>query len=242
MCKILIQRHHVWYSSCQFRVEGQRVEDDEGMRTISRSLARMSVPLLVALFCTGCARPLGNDSASAKSGQRVPFRDTADPTQAVAASGSALAVPSEGSGPPRDLPFHGQNLPPGTLLNVRLNEAISTTDPGTTTNFTATLDEPVVSDGRTVLPSGTSLAGQVESVRPSDFSDRRGHVRLTLNSIHVNGHDLSITTSTLFARGTIHPASDRNRASSVELEPGRRLTFRLAEPLAVSGQVAISSR
>lgn len=212
------------------------------MRTISRPQARTLVPLLVSLCCIGCARPLGNQQGSAKSSQSVPFRDTADTTQAAPASGSALAVPSEGSGPPREVPFHPQNLPSGTLLNVRLNDAVSASRPGTSTSFTATLDEPVTIDGRTVLPRGAVVAGQIESAQPSDLSARRGHVRLVLNSIQVSGRDLPITTSTLFARGAIREPSDRNRGATVQLEPGRRLTFRLAEPLALSGQVAISRR
>jgi hypothetical protein len=212
------------------------------MRTISRPQARTLVPLLVSLCCIGCARPRSNEQAGAKPSQDVPFRSTADSTPAASASDSSLAVPSESSGPPRDVPFHPQNLPPGTLLNVRLNDAISASSPGTSSNFTATLDEPVVIDGRTVLPRGATVAGQVESPQRSSSFERRGYLRLTLNSIEVGGRDLLVSTSTLFARGTISQAPGRNRGSTVQLEPGRRLTFRLSEPLSLSGQVAISRR
>lgn len=212
-----------------------------GRRTIS--VPKIQTPvLLILLCCIGCAHPLGNEQVGAKASQQVPFRDTADAPGAPV-SDSSLAVPTEGGLPPRDVPFHPQNLPQGTLINVRLNRGISTTTPGTTTNFTATLDEPVIVDGRTVLPRGVTVSGQVASSPPhSSPSERGGYLRLTLTSIEAGGHDLSVSTSTLFARGTIGPSPDGNRVSTVQLEEGRRLTFRLSEPLVISGQVAMSRR
>lgn len=206
------------------------------MRTVSRPQARTLVPLLLTLCCFGCARPLGSEEAG-KSGQSIPFRDTSDSMTSTPAAGSSLAVPGDDSAPARAVPFHVQNLPTGTLLSVRLNDRISSDAPGETANFSATLDEPVVIDRRTVLPAGAAVTGQVESAQRSSLSDNRGYVRLTLNWIEVGGRDFALSTSTLFARG-----EHGHRGSAVQLEQGRRLTFRLAEPLLLSGQVAISRR
>jgi hypothetical protein len=154
-----------------------------------------------------------------------------------------LAIPQDGAGPPRDVPFHPRNLPVGTLLSVRLNDAISADGRRAGETFTATLDEPIVIDGRTLVPRGAAVAGQVESAERISPSDRRGYLRLTLSSIAVGGRDLSLSTSTLFAKGALGKAQGPPYGGAkVQLESGRRLTFRLTEPLFLSGQVAISRR
>jgi hypothetical protein len=212
------------------------------MRTVSKPPARTLLALLILLCGFGCAHP-ANQNTAAKSGQEVPFRDLGDSPVAMTPSESSLAIPQDGAGPPRDVPFHPRNLPAGTLLSVRLNDAISADGRRAAVSFTATLDEPIMIDGRTAVPRGATVAGQVESAERASPSDRRGYLRLTLNSIEVGGRDVSLSTSTLFARGAVgklqvHPYG----SSTVQLEQGRRLTFRLTEPLFLSGQVAVSRR
>jgi len=212
------------------------------MRTVSRSPGRTLLPLLF-LCCFGCARPIGNDDASAKSRQPVPFRDALESGAQTTSSASTLAVPQDGSTPARGVPFHPQNLPAGTLLSVRLNESVSTGSRGQSSTFTASLDEPIVIDGRTVVASGANVSGRVESSQSSSPSDGHGYLCLRLDSIEVGGRDLSLRTSILFAKGTTGRDLGRNRNGLiVRVEQGRHLTFRLTEPLPLSGQVAISSR
>jgi hypothetical protein len=211
-----------------------------GMQTVSRPQARVFLPLLICLCSLGCAHP-ANQNPAAKSNQPAPFRDLGDSAVAATPWESSLAIPQEGAGPPRDLPFHPRNLPVGTLLSVRLNDAISDGRAGAT--FTASLDEPIVIDGRILVPRGAAVAGQVESAERTNPSDRRGYLRLTLSSIEVGGRDLTLSTSTLFAKGALGKAQGPLYVGSkVQLESGRRLTFRLTEPLFLSGQVAISRR
>jgi hypothetical protein len=56
-------------------------------------------------------------------------------------------------------------IPEGTLVRVRLREELSTltTRPGTP--FTATVSEPVMRDGRVIVPEGSVLEGRVTWVR-----------------------------------------------------------------------------
>jgi hypothetical protein len=56
-------------------------------------------------------------------------------------------------------------IPDGTLVKVRLNEDLSTltTTPGT--KFTAAVTEPVMRDGRVIVPVGSVLDGRVTWVR-----------------------------------------------------------------------------
>lgn len=211
------------------------------MRMVCRLRIRTLMPLLFSLCCVGCARPLGNRDGAPQGGQPVPFRGDAGDTATVSAP--SLAVPDNASAP-GEVPFHAQTLPSGTLLSVRLNDAISSDGREDGRSFTATLDEPVVIDGKTVLPRGINVAGRVESAERSSPENRRGYIRLTLNSIELGGRDLSVSTSSLFAKGNVgvHPIQGQVGSKTVRLEQGRRLTFRLSEPLNLSSQVAISRR
>jgi hypothetical protein len=212
------------------------------MRTISRSPERALLPLLLCLCCFGCARPIGSDDAGGKTGRPVPFRDAVETgAQTSSSSGSTLDVPPDGSGPNRGVPFHSQNLPSGTLLSVRLNEAISAEGRGQDSSFTASLDEPIVIDGRAVVARGANVTGRVESAQSSDRADGRSYLCLTLNAIEVGGRDLPVSTSTLFAKGTTTEHSGRHdKGLNVRVEQGRHLTFRLTAPLSLSTQVAMS--
>lgn len=62
------------------------------------------------------------------------------------------------------LPGPANELPVGTMVKVRLNQSISTQATANGTVFTARLVEPVVRDGRVLLPVGAMLAGLVTDV------------------------------------------------------------------------------
>lgn len=55
-------------------------------------------------------------------------------------------------------------LPPGTLLKVRLREGLSTGKSHAGQEFKAELAYPVLRDGRVLLPAGSMLSGQVAEV------------------------------------------------------------------------------
>ncbi len=211
------------------------------MRIVGRLHSRMLIPLLLSFCCVGCARPSGNSDAATHVGHSVPFRGVSGDMDV--ASAPSLAVPGNASAP-REVPFHTPIVPSGTLLSVRLNDAISSDSREESKIFTAALDEPVVIDGKTVLSRGTNVAGRVESAERASPDDRRGYIRLMLNSIDLGGRDLSVSTSSLFAKGNLggHPGQAQAGSKTVRLEQGRRLTFRLTEPLYLGSQVAISRR
>ena len=64
-------------------------------------------------------------------------------------------------------------------------------------------------------------------------------VRLALESVHMGGVDVPVQTASLFARQG--PAADIS-PSTVRLEKGRRLTFRLTEPVLLAPQRTQASR
>jgi len=189
--------------------------------------------LLLSSLFVGCSNSSGtpSDNPAATADQhQVPFHDSAS-----ASSGAADSAASQESSPQTGLPFEdSQNLPIGTLLTVRLKDPVSAEDSGRGSTFEAVVDKPVIVEGSTLVPRGASVAGRVESARASAVERNRGYVRLTLDEIAIAGRDLPIQTSSLFARANAdgQPAP----LSTIRLEKGRQLTFRLTEPVYVAGQ------
>jgi hypothetical protein len=199
----------------------------------------MLLPLLLA---GGCSSPTGlrSDDSAAQAGQhQVPFQGgdgSAPANTPFSAPGQDHSGNAETGLPFRD----DQTLPAGTLLTVRLKSPISADNPGASGTFEAVVDEPLLMDGNTLIPRGASATGRVESVRSSNVRRNRGYVRLILNSIDVAGRELPVQTSSLFARGDFGDAPDSGDVSAViHLEKGRRLTFRLTEPVYLASQRAI---
>lgn len=190
----------------------------------------------------GCARsePANPTNADSVDAQRLPFRPDADP---ASVSDSARPAPA----PKLSLPFragsHSRILPSGTLLTVQLEDSLSSSNVHAGDAFTALVAAPLAIDGDTLVERGTAVTGRIESAQSE--SDRpglipgSGYLRLTLNAITIEGKQLALQTSSLFARGqspnTGSPgtASDL-RSDGVQVQKGRRLTFRLTAPLTVN--------
>jgi len=86
-------------------------------------------------------------------------------------------------------------LPEGTQLRIVLRDGVSSTsDPGM--HFSAALAEPVVLNGRTLLPKGTPLSGRVVDAKESGRVTGRATVSLALTSVVHNGKSVPIETRT----------------------------------------------
>jgi len=199
--------------------------------------------ILLALLCvSACSRPgrVQTGGVAQADEPQVPFHD----------GNARLSRSSDTSGPQdsglkseTDLPFQDpQNLPAGTLLTVRLKNPISAENPDANASFEAVVDQSVVIEGNKLVPLGTMVSGRVESARASNLKRDNGYVRLTLDSIHLAGLKLPVQTSSLFVRGkagrTQTPQSQvpsgQDSATVIRLEKGRRLVFRLTEPVYVA--------
>lgn len=208
------------------------------MRGTLRLKAQAVWLLLFAMCGVSCSRPADlrpEDSAQADQRQ-APFQNGASASSASAPEVSS-ADPTKGSNVEPALPFRdAQDLPVGTLVTVRLKNAISSDYEGESLTFGAVVDEPVQVAGNIVLARGAGVAGRVESTRTSKVKRNRGYIRLTLEAIDFDGQHLPVQTSSLFVPGkpTRGLNSDHGASSqAIHLESGRRLTFRLIEPVSI---------
>jgi hypothetical protein len=205
--------------------------------------------LLVVACATGCSRPVGLQSggdSQAPAPQTVPFHQDSD---AATNSGTRPDAPltanqEEGDeAAARGVPFNkgsSRLLPAGTLLTIRLENSLSSGRLDSGRTFIAGVDDPVVIGGSTIVSREARVKGRVESARVFDVRRDAAYIRLTLESIRIGDRDVPVQTSSLFARGTVSGAysvtphstqSQLTQPANVRLKKGRRLTFRLNEPV-----------
>jgi hypothetical protein len=218
----------------------------------------LQLTLVILAFACACSRPVGlqgNANSQQPEQQSVPFQQSGN-TNAGGNSGPHTGTPPADTqddsdmAAPRGVPFKtfpSRLLSAGTLLTVRLESSLSSAKLDIGRTFIAEVDEPVAIGGSTIVSRDTAVQGRVQSARVSDVRRHTGYVRLTLESIRIEGKDVPLQTSSLFVRGTAPDASavhfgDWSAASRlgqshpaqstiIRLRKGRRLTFRLTEPV-----------
>ncbi len=117
---------------------------------------------------------------------------------------SALPFAADSKGTSSALVPDNLTVPAGTPISVRLQNAVSSASARPGDEFAAVVDEPVVIDGRTVVPRGTSVTGRVVAARSSGRLHNSGYLRLALASIDLNGKAVPVHSSSVFAMGGAH--------------------------------------
>jgi hypothetical protein len=221
----------------------------------------LPILLLILALAAGCSRPsdLPADERVKQADQsKLPFEDNAAKGNSVSNvgdgnSGEANADPASNGDPrpaggPFQTPSSVPDLPPGTLVTVRVESQIFTDRTGEEGTFAGVVDEPVVMDGKMAVPSGAAVTGRIEAAPASDGGRGRGYIRLTLDTITIAGKTMPLRTSSLFVRGSagqvLSPGQTYEEPAHptvTRLQKGRRLTFRLAATVPQDRQETVSS-
>jgi hypothetical protein len=89
-------------------------------------------------------------------------------------------------------------LDAGMAIPVRLQETLDTRRNRAGDRFTATLDEPLVSGDRVIVPKGTLFSGHITQASSSGRFKGHAVLALTLDSFQVNGQTYHVrSTSSL---------------------------------------------
>lgn len=86
-------------------------------------------------------------------------------------------------------------LPAGTPVHVRLQQTVSSDRSTAGQQFTAVVSEPVVANGKVVVPKGASAVGKVTTARPSGRLKTPAALYLRLTALNVNGKRVPIRSS-----------------------------------------------
>jgi hypothetical protein len=90
-------------------------------------------------------------------------------------------------------------IPSGTVLNVLLIDGLGTDTNSAGDRFLASLAEPIIVEGATLLPKGTKVRGRVVEVEDSGRVKGLASIRLTLTDIVQGDRMIAITTDTFGA-------------------------------------------
>jgi hypothetical protein len=188
--------------------------------------------LAAALACSRQSATLASNPPAPNTSSQLPFNRTSD-----------------GTGISPTANFASEQAPAGTSLVVRLQSRLSSADAQPGDRFDAVLDEPIVVQEHTLAEPGAPVQGRVVGVEPAGVGQNSGYLRLTLLTITINGRSLLLETSSMFAKGESerHPSAGGSAANLVHtgtaqipgprkdvmFSTGRRLVFRLAQPLVV---------
>ncbi|HKF21244.1 MAG TPA: hypothetical protein VKE93_06720 [Candidatus Angelobacter sp.] len=119
-------------------------------------------------------------------------------------SGVNAHPPGAGDSSSQQLPFKEAApliIPENTMIYVRLQQSLSSATAQVGQSFSASLDAPLVVDNQTVAARDAVVTGRVVAVRQSGHLHNAGYLRITLTSIHVNGQEYPVETSSMFAGG-----------------------------------------
>jgi hypothetical protein len=88
-------------------------------------------------------------------------------------------------------------VPSGTVLTVRTSQELNSKSSQSGQTFLATLAQPIGVNGKTALPSGSTVSGTVVNAKAKGKIKGQGELSLALTSISVGGHTYSIRTNVL---------------------------------------------
>lgn len=122
---------------------------------------------------------------------------------------SLRRAPGSDSGPdlpPEAAPVAGITIPGDTEITVRMIDSVDSERARLGETFRASLDEPVVVNGREVIPRGADVLTKLVTDQRSGTLEGRTVLTLAISTITVNGRPVDVTTNdvrtTSSSRGT----------------------------------------
>jgi hypothetical protein len=95
-------------------------------------------------------------------------------------------------------------LPEATTIQVTLNNAVGSDRSQPGDHFEATLSQPVMLGGRTIIPEGAHATGVVVDAKRSGRLVGHSHLQIALESVEVGGNTYEIRTATETKIGKRH--------------------------------------
>jgi hypothetical protein len=182
------------------------------MKNIKISPVLLATAFAATLFAGGCnkksdsaanqAQPQSQPATdqSAQGAATAPASPAQQQPQPAPAAGSAPAAAAPGPAPQAAAPQPAPAslvIPAGTRIRVSLGQTLGSkvSQPGQ--SFTATVADPIVVDGRTVVRSGASATGTVVAAKSLGRFKGQAELAIRLDSIRAEGGTYPIETGTV---------------------------------------------
>lgn len=108
-------------------------------------------------------------------------------------------------------PSLGVTLPAGTVFTVRMIDPVDSSVNQTGETFRASLDEPIVVGGRTIVARGANVTTKLVSVAEAGRISGRSELALILYDVTINGRKYEITTEEVSQQGASRGAQSAQR-------------------------------
>jgi len=95
-------------------------------------------------------------------------------------------------------------IPEGARLDVIVDETLTSKRSHAGDNFAASLADPVMKDGKTIIPAGAHLTGRVVDAKEAGRLHVPARLSVALTSVEVSGKSYDIDTNTIGEAGKNH--------------------------------------
>ncbi len=95
-------------------------------------------------------------------------------------------------------------IPEGAQFEVTVDETLASNRNHAGDSFAASLSQPVVEDGKTIIPSGAQVTGRVVDAKDSGRLHVPARLSVALSSVEVDGKSYDIETNTIAETGKNH--------------------------------------
>jgi hypothetical protein len=122
------------------------------------------------------------------------------PVATAAASAASSAAASRGVTPP-PAPGPALTIPSGTTITVRMIDSIDTDVTGAGERFRASIDDPVIVDGKVAIPRGADATVQVMRVEQSGRISGSDEIALKLYDVTIDRRPYEVATEYAEVKG-----------------------------------------
>ncbi len=164
------------------------------------------------------------DSVQFGGGQRT-SSEAPPPAAAPPPSGFAQQAP-----PPA--PSYGTQIPNGTQITIRMIDGVNSEETRLGQTFRASVDEPVMVDGQTVVPRGADAFVKLVEDKQSGKFEGRTVLTLVLQQVMVNGRMVDVTT------GDVSEASNSRGSRTAKVVGGTTALGAIVGAIAGGGKGA----
>ena len=95
-------------------------------------------------------------------------------------------------------------VPERTPIHVTLDQTLATNKNKAGDHFQATVSQPVVVDGNTIIPKGARVDGRVVDARKAGYFKGKADLRLALRDVRINGQSYEVHTASVGRTSIVH--------------------------------------
>lgn len=146
--------------------------------------------LLFALGCNNSGTPASSTQSPTPAGSPAAGANAPASSDAAGSSGSAANAPAESKPVPQTI-----TIPAGTQITVRLGDTLSSKTSSAGQSFSASVAQPVVVGGKTVIARGAAARGTVVDAKAMGHFKGGALLEVRLDSVTIEGREHEIQTS-----------------------------------------------